>query len=103
MKKFALALLLVAACQRGPEVAESTSRPVDETAASTTDSSTTRPPDDSTTSPAPLAVTGPKLPFVDEAAKDPTFAAYRDQLLAAVRARDTKTVLALSDPNIRTS
>ena len=69
--------------------------------------STTRPLDDSTTqSPAPPAlpsVTGPKLAFVDEAAKDPSFAAYRDQLLAAVRARDAKTVLALSDPNIRTS
>lgn len=104
MKKLVFALLLVAACQRA-EVVESTSRPVDETASSTT--STTRPLDDSTTQsltpPAPPTVTGPKLAFVDEASKDPSFAAYRDQLLAAVRARDAKTVLALSDPNIRTS
>lgn len=109
MKKFALALVLVAACQRAEvvesgKVDESTSRQADETVSSTTrppDDSTTRPPDDSTTR--PPSVNGPKLPFVDEASKDPSFAAYRDQLLAAVRARDAKTVLALSDPNIRTS
>lgn len=109
MKKLGFALLLVAACQRtevvdSGKVDESTSRPVDETASSTTrplDDSTTRPPDDSTTR--PPSVTGPKLAFVDEAAKDPSFAAYRDQLLAAVRARDAKTLIALSDPNIRTS
>jgi hypothetical protein len=104
MKKLVFALLLVAACKR-EEVVESTSRPVDETASSTTSAtSTTRPLEDSTTRPpAPPSVTGPKLAFVDEAAKDPSFASYRDQLLAAVRARDAKTVLALSDPNIRTS
>ena len=90
MKKLALALLLLAAC----------AREVDEP-----DSSTTRPLDDAPTrsTPAPPAVTGPRLPFVDEAPNDPTFAAYRDQLLAAVRARDTKTLLALADPHIRTS
>jgi hypothetical protein len=100
MKKLVVALLLVAACRQEP-VVESTSPPVVET--ETTASSTTRPPADSTTPPPPPAVTGPKLAFADEAAKDPSFAAYRDQLLAAVRARDTKAVEALSDPNIRTS
>lgn len=104
MRKFAFALLLVAACQRA-EVVESTTRAAETT--ETVSSTTTTAPEESTTQAptpsAPPAVTGPKLAFVDEAAKDPSFAAYRDQLLAAVRARDAKTVLALSDPNIRTS
>ena len=108
MKKLAVALVLVVACGRG-EVDESTSRQVDETAAPVTDSSTTRPLDDSTPpppDPAPVgapAVNGPKLAFVDEASKDPSFAAYRDQLIAAVIARDAKKVVALADPNIRLS
>lgn len=90
MKKLVLVLLLVIACKR-EEVVESPSRPVDQTETSTTQI------------PAPPKVTGPKLAFVDEAANDPSFAEYRAQLLAAVSARDTKAVLALSDPNIRTS
>lgn len=40
---------------------------------------------------------------VDEASQDATFVAYRDELLAAVRARDAESVVALADPNIRTS
>lgn len=106
MKKLAFALLLVAACQRA-EVVESTTHAVETT--ETVSSTTTTAPEESTTQAptptpsAPPSVTGPKLAFVDEAAKDPSFAAYRDQLLAAVRARDAKTVVALSDPNIRTS
>jgi hypothetical protein len=48
-------------------------------------------------------VQGPKLAFVDEGTQDPSLVAYRDRLLAAVRARDAKTVLELSDPGIRTS
>ena len=102
MKRFVFALLFIAACQRGPEVAESTSRPVDETTAAT-DSSTTRPPEDSTTPTAPPAVTGPRLAFVDEASKDPSSAAYRDELLAAIRARGAKKVVSLADPGIRLS
>ncbi|HEX6097068.1 MAG TPA: SH3 domain-containing protein [Thermoanaerobaculia bacterium] len=100
MMKFAFALLFLAACAR-EKVVESPSRPVDETA--TTTSSTARPLEDPKTPPAPPAVNGPKLAFLDEAAKDPSFVTYRDQLLAAVRARDKKAVLALSDPSIRTS
>ena len=110
MKRSIVVLFLVlAACAR-EEVVESqtsaTSATTETTATTattptaTTDTSTTRPPGDSTT---PPSVTGPKLQFVDEASKDPTFAAYRDQLLAAVRARDAKKVLELSDPNIRLS
>jgi hypothetical protein len=100
MKKFAFALLLLAACAREP-VVESTTRPADETAAtsSTTPPSTT----DAPPPPAPPTVNGPKLAFVDEASKDPSFATFRDQLATAVHARDTKAVLALTDPAIRTS
>ncbi|HEV7242261.1 MAG TPA: SH3 domain-containing protein [Thermoanaerobaculia bacterium] len=93
MKKLAVLLLLVACSQESSEVVESTSRPVDKTETSTTEA----PP------PAAPAVTGPKLAFVDEAAKDPSFAEYRAKLLTAVRARDAKAVVALSDPHIRTS
>lgn len=96
MKKLALALVLLAACNRDP--AERGTAPV----------STTQPATDTATITAPAqppapAVTGPKLAFVDEGPRDPSFAAYRDQLLAAVRARDTKAVIALADPKIRTS
>lgn len=93
MRKLVVLFILIA-CSREPEVVESTSRPVDKT-----DPSTTRRLEDSST---PVAA-GPKLEFVDEASNDPSFAEYRAQLLAAVRARDTKKVLALSDPNIRTT
>jgi hypothetical protein len=48
-------------------------------------------------------VTGPKLTPVDEATKDPTLVAFRDELLAAVRKRDAGAVVALADPKIRTS
>ena len=48
-------------------------------------------------------VAGPKLPFVDEASQDPSFVAFRDRLLAAVRAKDRDAVLSLADPKIRTS
>jgi hypothetical protein len=52
---------------------------------------------------APPIVAGPKLLPVDEASGDPSFAAYRDELLAAVRRRDATAVAALADPKIRTS
>lgn len=95
MKKLAVTALFAVACSREPVV---------ETPAPAV------PAPSSTQAPAPApepaaapAVAGPKLAFVDEAAQDPSFAAYRDQLAAAVRARDTRAVLALVDPNIRTS
>jgi hypothetical protein len=97
MKKLALALLLVTACKRA-EVAEPAAPQAEAPQAPPPVTATT-----ATTAPAAPAVDGPKLAFVDDAAKDPSFAAFRDQLLTAVRARDTKTVFALSDPHIRTS
>ncbi len=99
MKKFLPALLLIVACTPEP-VAESPTRGVNEpTDTATLEDSTTR----RTDNPRPPTVAGPRLAFADEASRDASFAAYRDQLLAAVRARDAKTVLALSDPNVRTS
>lgn len=77
MKKFVFLLLFAVACQH--ELAP------------------TPPP------PGPPKVSGPKLPFVDEGMRDPSFIDYRERLLIAVRAHDAKTVAALSDPKIRTS
>ena len=62
----------------------------------------TAPPAPAAPAPAP-AVAGPKLRPVDEGAGDPALAAYRKELLAAVRARDVEKIVALSDPKIRTS
>jgi hypothetical protein len=97
MRKLAIALCLLAACNR--DSAERAAPPV----------STTQPapaPAPATPAPAPPAVpavAGPKLPFVDEGTRDADFNAYRERLLAAVRARDVKAVAALADPKIRTS
>ena len=41
--------------------------------------------------------------YIDEAPSDPAFEAFRARLLAAVRARDTEAVLALSSPDILAS
>jgi hypothetical protein len=67
-------------------------------AVTTTTAAETSPPP----APAAPAVNGPKLPPVDEGERDPELAAYRKQLLDAVRRRDADAVIALSDPNIRT-
>lgn len=48
-------------------------------------------------------VNGPKLPFVDQAATDPTFVQFRDELRAIARHRDRAALLRHVDPNIRTS
>lgn len=53
--------------------------------------------------PSSPAVEGPKLQFVDETSEDPSLAAFRDELLAAVRRRDADAVVAMADPKIRTS
>jgi hypothetical protein len=89
MKKLGIVLLVFAACAQEAVVEKP---PAPQQAAA--------PPPEAT---APPAVTGPKLAFVDEASNDPSFSAYREQLLTAVRARDTKRLLALSDPNVRTT
>ena len=90
-------LLFLAACAR-----EEAIRPPTGTASQAEDTASTTVLAEPATPPAP-AVNGPKLAFIDETLNDPSFAAYREQLLTAVRARDAKKVLALSDPNIRTS
>lgn len=100
MKKWMFALMFVA-CAREPEAPAPAATSTTTAATTTTATSTTAPP--AASAPSAPAVNGPKLAFVDEAAKDPSFAAYRDQLLAAVRARDAKAVFALVDPNVRTS
>jgi hypothetical protein len=73
-------------------------------AITTTTAETTRAPQPVPPPPAPVApaVNGPKLLPVDEGERDPEFAAYRKQLLDAVRRRDVEAVVALADPKIRT-
>jgi len=51
----------------------------------------------------PPLVAGPKLVPVDEGAKDAEFARYRNDLADAILRRNTEGVLALIDPNMRTS
>jgi hypothetical protein len=101
MRRFLLVslLALALACRenRSPE-SQATNTVAQETAATT--SSTPPPP-----APAPPApsVQGPKLQPVDRAGEDPSLAAFRDELLAAVRRRDVDAVVAMADPKIRTS
>lgn len=99
MKKLGVALLLIAACTRESDSTETaTAVPASPSAVETRANDTQTPPPV-----AAPAVRGPKLPFADEAAKDPSLVAFREQLLAAVRARDKDRVLALADPEVRTS
>jgi hypothetical protein len=51
----------------------------------------------------PPLVSGPKLVPIDEGARDPEFARYRNELAGAVLRRNVEGVIALIDPNIRTS
>lgn len=101
MKKIAFALLVFIACTREPaqDAGPDSALPSQTTAPET---SATTPPERQAEARPPSAE-GPKLAFVDEASNDPSFAEYRTQLLAAVRARDKDKLLSLSDPNIRTS
>lgn len=110
MKNAALALLVLSlmACSR--DTVERSTPPLSSTApandtAITTPETRTTTPETGTSSPTPgiPVVSGPTLAFVDEAASDPSFVAYRDRLLAAVRASDAKSVVALADPKVRTS
>ncbi len=98
----AILFFLTLACQQNvaPETVTTTTN--DATTAATT--SAAPPP----TAPAPAtstapAVNGPKLMPVDQASQDAQLVAYRNELLDAVRRRDAKAVVALADPNIRTS
>jgi len=105
MKKLAFAFLLLVACSRdtveraSPPV--STTEPASDTATATATGTPEAPPS-SVPPPAPVAG-GRTLAFADEGTRDASFVAYRDRLLAAVRARDAKGVSALADPKIRTS
>lgn len=106
---FALVLLCTAlACRRetvspsgnaspAPDlVGSSSAAPATETSSSTTSSDAAEPP-------LATPVTGAKLQPVDEGKDDPSFSAFRAQLLEAVIRRDVDAVVAASDPAIRTS
>jgi hypothetical protein len=80
-----------------------TTRPAQAGAPSSTPSSTTQAPAEAgSSSPALPAVKGPKLMPVDEGSKDASFAAFRNDLLGAVRSRDVDAVVKALDPKIRT-
>jgi hypothetical protein len=93
-------LTLTFACRENPPEAEPTgSQPVEtvETVETVTETAT------QTDAPKAPPSNGPKLTPVDEAGKDASLLAFRDQLVAAVRRRDADAVIALADPKIRTS
>lgn len=115
MRRSAILLLLVLGCAREdtapPAATTTTARPAATTttaappAATTTQAATPPPAPATAPSGAPPGappVQGRKLAPVDEASQDPSFAAYRAQLLDAVRRRDRSAVQALVDPKIRT-
>ena len=97
-------LLLLLACRENPSPEShalvTASEPPPTASATTTTTETNAPAQPPVGIP---AVTGPKLLPVDEAPADPSLVAYREELLAAVRRRDVDAVVALSDPNVRTS
>ena len=64
---------------------------------------TTAPPPPAPVPPSAPAVDGPKLMPVDEGPKDPSFVAYRNELLDAVKRRDVDAIVALADSKIRTT
>ncbi len=106
-------LLLPLACresaspesQAGTTASETsvTETTVTQTTATQTTATETTATQPTTDAPTASTVKGPKLMPVDEAPKDPSLAAFRDELLAAVRRRDADAVVALADPKIRTS
>ena len=97
-----MTVFIAAACAR-----DNVMPPAVETAPATTTTSEAPPPPSPPPPPAAEAaevcVSAPgNLCPVDNADRDPTFVAYREQLQAAVAARDTATLLSLIDPNVRT-
>ena len=88
MKRVLLFALLAIACRR--DAVEQASRPQS-------------PQPEIRQQPALPRVSGPTLPFVDEATSEPTLVAYRNELLDAVRRRDLDALTKLVDPHIRTS
>lgn len=87
--RVALLLFILAACREAETPAVTTASPPTPTAASS--------------APALPSVSGPKLPLVDEGPTDPSFAAYRRQLLDIVQRHDAAALIAAVDPKIRTS
>ncbi len=105
-------MLILCACGRdraentdAPPIATPDALPSTITTASSTETTVTTETTatTSTTAPAAPQVNGPKLTPVDDAKKDPSLAAFRDDLLAAVRRHDVDAVVAAADPKIRTS
>jgi hypothetical protein len=95
-------LALAFACRENPSPeSKVTNTAAEETVATT--SSTPPPPAPAAPVPPVPAVQGPKLQPIDRAGEDPSLAAFRDELLAAVRRRDVDAVVAMADPKIRTS
>jgi hypothetical protein len=106
MKRLLCLVLLSVACRENPSpesqaITTAATPTASETTATTVTTATATTATASTTSPPP--VNGPKLLPVDVATSDPSLAAFRDELLAAVRKRDAGAVVALADPKIRTS
>lgn len=105
MKRLVIAAALVLACRENPapEARTTTIAPppeppaVVETAATVAESATA--PVETT----PPGVRGPKLMPVDEAARDPELVAFRETMLAAVRAGNIDAVVLMADPAIRTT
>ena len=91
-------LFLPLACRENPSTTAT-----ETTTTASTATETTVPPPAAPEPPAAPVVKGPKLMPVDEATKDPSLVAFREELLAAVRRRDADAVIALADPKIRTS
>jgi hypothetical protein len=99
-------LILPLACRENPSPesqAVTTAAETSVTETATTATSATQTTETTAAPPAAPAVNGPKLKPVDEATSDPSLVEFRDELLAAVRKRDTDAVVALADPKIRTS
>lgn len=97
---FAAFLITVAACAPQSSVtADAERRPVSPPPATATAEPNKAPEPH----PVPLLQTGPRIIPVDEAHKDPSFAAFRSRLQSIVRRRDREELLTLVDPNIRVS
>jgi hypothetical protein len=102
---FVCALFFLGCRRATPTPSATGSATVTATASGPATGTAAPPPSGSTSAPSsqPPEAKGPKLLPVDEAQQDPSFVAFRDSLLAAVRRHDTKALLAALDPKIRTS
>lgn len=104
MKRLLCLVLLSVACRENPSPeSQAVTTAATSTVSETTATSETALTATTATATSPPPVNGPKLLPVDVATSDPSLAAFRDELLAAVRKRDAGAVVALSDPKIRTS